>query len=65
MISLDAVESWFGFIYTKNESTQALKEEITPKLVGLEVMHRMSNLDGSISLDVRRGYDDIIILRRT
>jgi hypothetical protein len=42
-----------------------LKEEITPKLSGLEVMHRIANENDSISLEIKRGSDDIIIMRRT
>ncbi len=40
IISLEATDCWYGFIYTRNESVHNIKEEITPKIEGLEVMGR-------------------------
>ena len=38
VISLEASNCWFGFIYTMNDSVQTIEEEITAQLEGLEVM---------------------------
>ena len=35
--SLDALECWYGFIYTLNNSSYRLRETMIPKLEGLEV----------------------------
>ena len=40
IISLQATDCWFGFIYTKNGSKRRYREELTPKLKGLEVLGR-------------------------
>ena len=50
---------WYGFIYVNNQSGYNLKEKITPKLYGFEVIGRD---DCNINIDA--GCDDIIVLRR-
>jgi hypothetical protein len=65
VISLEPTECWFGFIYTKNMGQNRFKEELTPKLKGLEVFGREISNTSEILVDLPGdGHDDIIILRR-
>jgi len=36
---LEALNCWYGYIYTENNSPYELNETITPKLDGLEVIY--------------------------
>ena len=57
---ITACKSWFGFIYTNNQSSHELKESITPTLTGLELYGRPDH-----NIRVPAGSDDIVIWRRT
>ena len=35
---MDATECWYGFIFTSNNSKYRLKEKLTPRLSGAEVI---------------------------
>ena len=37
--TLDGLDCWYGFIYTKNNSAHKLRESITLDMKGLEIAH--------------------------
>ena len=62
---VEALNCWYGFIYTKNGSQFPMTETMRPNLQGLEVAY--PDLDGGqdINFTVQPGEDHIVILRRT
>jgi hypothetical protein len=60
---VEALDCWYGFIYTKNQSPYRLKETLRPQLKGLEVIYPQLN-GQDVDLDIPSGGDSIIILRR-
>ena len=69
--SLDALECWYGFIFTKNESPYKLNETLSLQLEGLELVCSDGQVSTSeeskskIELEVQPNDDHMIILRRT
>lgn len=64
--SIDALDCWYGFIYTVNSSAYRLKEDFTVNLKGLEIAYPDGYQSGQeILIDLEPGEDHIIILRRT
>jgi hypothetical protein len=64
-IALEPTECWFGYIYTKNLGDSEHREELTPKLTGVEVFGRNSSNGAQINIKLcPNGGDDIVILRR-
>lgn len=65
MVTLEADNLWYGYIYSNNQSRVTFSEEVTPKLGGLVVSNRELNSTGCVELLLRPKEDDIIVLRRT
>ena len=69
--SLDALECWYGFIFTKNESPYKLSETLSLQLEGLQVVCADSQVitneesKSKIKLEIQPNDDHMIILRRT
>lgn len=66
MTDVEALDCWYGYIYTKNDSPYRLRETVRPQLEGLEVAWPVQP-DGvdDIEIDLAAGCDHVIILRRT
>ena len=69
--SLDALDCWYGFIYTNNQSQYNLRESLSLELEGLELIHtdgktyRSEATKGEIELEIASKDDHVIIMRRT
>lgn len=61
---VECLDCWYGFIYTANESNYPLKERLTPKLTGLEVVSPPLT-NGYIDYELEPGQSMVIVLRRT
>ena len=62
---VEALNCWYGFIYTKNSSQYAMTETMRPNLIGLEVAYPEVVEDQDINFTIQPGEDHIVILRRT
>ena len=63
--AVDAIDCWYGFIYTKNASPFRLRETVTPQLEGLEIAWPEGKASGdNVEIDIDSGEDHIIVLRR-
>ena len=62
---VEALNCWYGFIYTKNSSQYAMTETMRPNLQGLEVAYPELVDEQDINFTIQPGEDHIVILRRT
>ena len=60
---VEAMDCWYGFIYTRNQSPYQYQELLRPQLKGLEIVYpKMEGQD--VEIDIPSGGDHIVLLRR-
>ena len=64
VITLEAGDLWYGFIYTNNPSNKGYEETLKLEIEGLEVVGKVVQ-NGELKLQGKPDSDDIIVLKRT
>lgn len=64
ILDTSSIDSWFGFIFIKNDSDFKLRLEIMPKLKGAKLFYPTDEIDEvSFSVELEPGADSISLIR--